>query len=167
MCLPLAGKNRWKGTRSLRTNRWKPSCQFVATWLQDHPTTAQIAAREEGDRGQEGDRVALAPGGREIAPRKEVARSKSDVDRPNAWMQSSEEVGIYAKPQPLFAKFTKLQTSIAKPLEEYFLVFFINLSMQSLFGKPWRCSDNATRASVMQSNNLQLSRQRLPASKGT
>ena len=58
-------------------------------------------------------------------------------------MQSSEEVGIYAKPQPLFTKFTKLQTSIAKPLEGYFLVFFANMSMQNLFAKPlksiWFC----------------------------
>jgi len=61
---------------------------------------------------------------------------ESDVDRRDAWMQSSEEVGIYAKPQPLFANFTKLQTSIAKPLEGYFLVFSANMSMQSLFVKP-------------------------------
>ena len=67
------------------------------------------------------------------------ARQESDVDRRNlrdGRMQSAEEVRVYAKPQPLFTKFTKLQTSIAKPLEGYFLVFFANMSMQSLFAKP-------------------------------
>jgi hypothetical protein len=51
-------------------------------------------------------------------------------------MQSGGKVCIYAKPQPLFAKLTKLQTLFAKPLEEYFLLFFINSAMQSLFAKP-------------------------------
>jgi hypothetical protein len=101
----------------------------------------KLRGRREGVFAPGGGRL-FAPGGREIAR----ARSRpggdralqSDVDRPNTWMQSSEEVGIYAKPQPLFAKFTKLQTSIAKPLEGYFLVFFFfaNMSMQSLFAKP-------------------------------
>jgi len=81
-----------------------------------------------------------APGGRgdrTRAMREGRSRAReSDMDRRDAGMQSSEEVDIYAKPQPLFAKFTKLQTSIAKPLEGYFLVFFTNMSMQSLFAKP-------------------------------
>ena len=51
-------------------------------------------------------------------------------------MQSGGKVCIYAKPQPLFAKLTKLQTLFAKPLEGYFLLFFANRAMQSLFAKP-------------------------------
>ena len=51
-------------------------------------------------------------------------------------MQSGGKVCIYAKPQPLFAKLTKLQTLFAKPLEGYFLLFFTNRAMQNLFAKP-------------------------------
>jgi len=51
-------------------------------------------------------------------------------------MQSGGKVCIYPKPQPLFAKLTKLQTLFAKPLEGYFLLFFANRTMQSLFAKP-------------------------------
>jgi len=50
-------------------------------------------------------------------------------------MQSGGKVYIYAKPQPLFAKLTNLQTLFAKPLERYFLLFFTNRAMQSLFAK--------------------------------
>jgi len=50
-------------------------------------------------------------------------------------MQSGRNVCIYAKSQPLFAKLTKLQTLFAKPLEGYFLLFFVNKTMQSLFAK--------------------------------
>jgi len=51
-------------------------------------------------------------------------------------MQSGGKLCIYAKPQPLFAKLTKLQNLFAKPLEGYFLLFFANRAMQSLFAKP-------------------------------
>ena len=51
-------------------------------------------------------------------------------------MQSGGKVCIYAKPEPLFAKLTKLQTLFAKPLEGYFLLFFTNRAIQSLFAKP-------------------------------
>ena len=51
-------------------------------------------------------------------------------------MQSGGKVCIYAKPEPLFVKLTKLQTLFAKPLEGYFLLFFANRTMQSLFAKP-------------------------------
>ena len=51
-------------------------------------------------------------------------------------MQSGGKVCIYAKPEPLFVKLTKLQTLFAKPLEGYFLLFFANKAMQSLFAKP-------------------------------
>ena len=39
-------------------------------------------------------------------------------------MPSVEGLGIYASSSPLFAKLTKLQNSITKPLERCFLDFF-------------------------------------------
>jgi len=63
-----------------------------------------------------------AEGGASRAERRGFRARESDMDRQNLRelrMQSAEEVGIYAKPQPLFAKFTKLQTSIAKLFEGY------------------------------------------------
>ena len=86
------------------------------------------------------------------------ARQESDVDRRDSWMQSGEEVGIYAKAQPLFAKFTKLETSIAKPLEGYFLVFFANISMQSLFAKPLEMLLSAHRSLLPQRRIARLDR---------
>jgi len=50
-------------------------------------------------------------------------------------MPSAEGLGIYASPFPLFAKLTKLQSPIAKPLDMYFLDIFANTCMQSLFAK--------------------------------
>ena len=41
-------------------------------------------------------------------------------------MPSAEGLGIYASPSPLFAKLTKLQSPIAKPLDRCFLDFFAN-----------------------------------------
>jgi len=42
-------------------------------------------------------------------------------------MPSAEGLGIYGSPSPLFAKLTKLQSSIAKPLDRCFLdCFFAN-----------------------------------------
>ena len=60
-----------------------------------------------------------AAGRRSYRAQQERDRVPSDVDRGDSWMQSGEEVGKYAKSQPLFAKFTKLQTSIAKLFEGY------------------------------------------------
>ena len=39
-------------------------------------------------------------------------------------MPSAEGFGIYASPSPLFAKLTKLQNRIAKPLDRFFFLLF-------------------------------------------
>jgi len=62
-------------------------------------------------------------------PRAEVRFRARDA------MPSAEGLDIYASPFPLFAKLTKLQSPIAKPLNMYFLHIFVNTCMQSLFAK--------------------------------
>jgi len=98
----------------------------------------------EGGRARqmEGRRARAAAGGRADG-RREIARGGGEGrgdgvrrGRPKLWMQSGEKVCIYAKPQPLFAKLTKLQILFAKPLDGYFLLLFANRAMQSLFAKP-------------------------------
>ena len=68
-------------------------------------------------------------------------------------MQSGRKVCIYAKPQPLFAKLIKLQTLFAKSLEGYFLLFFTNRTMQSLFAKPLELLLRPTKDEITNTDN--------------
>jgi len=107
------------------------------------------SATRRGDRAPRRDGLRALGGGRgDRAPTREGLRGRA-TDRRNfrdGRMQSVEKIHICAKLQPLFAKFTKLQTSIAKPLERYFLVFFANMSMQSLFTKLLALTPKAHRS---------------------
>jgi hypothetical protein len=55
-------------------------------------------------------------------------------------MPSIGSACIYVRPSLVFAKLIKMQSPFAKPLDRYFLDFFANTRMQSLYAKWLGCS---------------------------